>query len=56
MRGDLRVGVAAAEVFSASCTKPDDPVVAAIGDFDALSEQYSMHVALDVEVLAAILR
>lgn len=33
-------------------TAPDDPVVAGIDDFDVRSEQYFMHVAPNVEVLA----
>ena len=38
--------------FRVNITRPDDPVVAGIGDFDYTSEQYYMHVDPSVEVLA----
>jgi uncharacterized protein len=38
--------------YRVNVTKPDDPVMAGIGDFDYHSEQYYMHVDPAVEVLA----
>jgi len=38
--------------FRVNVTRPDDPVMAGIGDFDYLSEQYYLHVDPAVEVLA----
>jgi type 1 glutamine amidotransferase len=38
--------------YRVEITKPDDPIVAGIGDFDYRSEQYFMHVDPGIEVLA----
>jgi hypothetical protein len=38
--------------YRVNITKPDDPIVAGIGDFDYYSEQYYLHVDPGVEVLA----
>lgn len=38
--------------FRVNVTRPDDPVMAGIGDFDYRSEQYYLHVDPAVEVLA----
>ncbi|WP_422074996.1 ThuA domain-containing protein [Tranquillimonas rosea] len=38
--------------YRVEITRPDDPVVAGIGDFDYRSEQYFMHVDPGIEVLA----
>lgn len=38
--------------YRVEITRPDDPVVAGVGDFDYRSEQYFMHVDPGIEVLA----
>jgi type 1 glutamine amidotransferase len=38
--------------YRVNITKPDDPVVAGIGDFDYHSEQYYMHIDPAIDVLA----
>ena len=38
--------------YRVEITKPDDPIMAGIGDFDYRSEQYFMHVDPGIEVLA----
>jgi type 1 glutamine amidotransferase len=38
--------------YRVTVTRPDDPVMAGIGDFDYRSEQYYMHVDPAIEVLA----
>ncbi len=38
--------------YRVNITKPDDPIVAGLSDFDVQSEQYYMHVDPAVEVLA----
>lgn len=38
--------------YRVEITKPEDPIVAGIGDFDYRSEQYFMHVDPGIEVLA----
>jgi type 1 glutamine amidotransferase len=38
--------------YRVSVTQPDDPVMAGIGDFDYVSEQYYLHVDPAVQVLA----
>jgi type 1 glutamine amidotransferase len=38
--------------YRVEITKPDDPIVAGIGDFDYRSEQYFLHVDPGIEVLA----
>jgi type 1 glutamine amidotransferase len=38
--------------YRVNVTRPDDPIMAGIGDFDYLSEQYYLHVDPAIEVLA----
>ena len=38
--------------YRVQVTRPDDPVMAGIGDFDVRSEQYYLHVDPSIEVLA----